>query len=159
MKRLTLFFLYFSSVVCFGFAQQKTSGSRERDTSHSHSDTIPKKPRITKVVLSVPSKTWQRQVAIEGLQKYIGTSIEYCIFYYGGKVDKNTGITYLYFGGTHPEQILTVKITKKDRMKFKYHPITEFSNKELCINGLLLNNHGSMEIMVHDPKQLKVVYT
>ena len=44
-------------------------------------------------------------------------------------------------------------------MKFKYQPITEFSNKELCINGLLLNNHGSLEISVYDPKQLKVVYT
>ena len=106
----TLFSLICSFTICTTFGQQKNSDSVKRDTLQTNADTTAKK-RVTKVVLAPPSKAWQRQSAIEDLQKYVGTSIDYCIFYYNGKVDKNTGTTYLYFGGSYPDQYLTLKIT------------------------------------------------
>jgi hypothetical protein len=154
----TLFSLILSFTIFATFGQQKNSASVKRDTLQTHADTTAKK-RVTKVVLAPPSKAWQRQSAIESLQKMVGNNIEYCIFFYGGNVNKHTGFTCLYFGASYPNQYLTVLIPKGDIGKFNYLPIAEFNNKELCIKGILTNNHGSMEIMVHDPKQLQVVYT
>ena len=154
----TLLSFIFSIAIYATFAQQKNSASVKHDSTQARSDTTVKN-RVTKVISAPPSELWQRQSAIERLKKMVGTNIEYCIFFYGGKINKDSKLTYLYFGASYPYQYLTVVIPKKDIGKFNYLPVREFKNKEICIEGVLSNNHGSLEVIVHNPKQLRVFYT
>ena len=152
MKYL-LFFLVSMSVTNVVRAQQQAK------TQRKVADSTSKISRITSVTLSAPSEEYQRESAIKYLNEMVGKKIEYCTFFYGGKYDANSGTTYLYFGAAKPNQNLTVLINKRDRKKFDYSPITKFVNKELCINGVVSNNNGSIEVNVSDPRQLRIVYT
>ena len=140
-------------------AQEKSKEGNDSITSKTILDSTAKKSRISKVVLLPPPKEWQRKIAIESLLKMTGQKITYCIFFYGSKYSKKSGNTFLYFGGNYPDQFLTVLIKGKDKGKFEIPPEVKFVNKEVCIKGVVLNSNGTPQIIVNNPKQLKVVFT
>jgi len=158
MKYLIPFIFFF--VICtYQLSAQQKGNLKDTAINKTDLDSSVKKSRIVKVVLAAPPKEWQRKVAIEDLLKMTGKQVEYCIFFYGGRYEKGSGKTFLYFGGNYPDQYLTVIIDKKDKQKFKFSPEVKFVDKELCIKGIVRNRDGIPEITVNDPGQLEIVFT
>ncbi len=73
---------------------------------------------------------------------------------YGGKAFENQ--TLLNVGGSHPNQLLTVFIDKKDYKNFKGEILTLYLNKRVSIKGKVSEFKGKPQIVVTDPKQIVV---
>jgi hypothetical protein len=57
---------------------------------------------------------------------------------------------------TSSNQIFTVLFWGSDRSKFKKPPETPYSEKEICVTGMIRSYQGKAEIVVKDPGQIKV---
>lgn len=63
--------------------------------------------------------------------------------------------TFLNFDKPYPKQIFTVVIWGENRSKFG-RPDQDFKGKRICVSGKITAYAGKPEIVVSDPKQIKV---
>ena len=64
--------------------------------------------------------------------------------------------TFLNFNKPYPNQVFTVVILGVDRGKFEKPPETLYSEKEICVTGIIQTYQGQPEIIVKEPSQIKV---
>lgn len=65
--------------------------------------------------------------------------------------------TFINFDKPHPNQTFTVLIWGIDRPKFAAPPESTFiAGKRVCATGLITDYRGKPEIIVHDPKEIRV---
>ena len=104
--------------------------------------------------------TPQAQVRItkEEINNHIGDSVILCNRIYGGGANARMpdSPTYLYVGNDFPKQILTVMISKKDRLQFGDRPEMMYAYKDVCISGKLIKEKGKPVIIVYKPEQIKI---
>jgi len=106
--------------------------------------------------LSVSSFS-QTKLKLSEVSSHIGDSV-----IVEGKVtdvryDIDSGATYLNLGGTNSKNSVTVVILGTDRDKFTVMPETAYKNKSVRVNGRVLGNSESPQIIVHDPVQIILV--
>lgn len=101
----------------------------------------------------------QTKIPSKEAAKHIGETVMVCDKVFGTKFFDNSGMTLLDLGGNHPNQFLTVVINKEDRDKFKNKPEDYFKGTNVCVTGKIIDYHGKPEIIVTDPKDLKIDMT
>jgi micrococcal nuclease len=108
------------------------------------------------VVLSVKASA-QTIIAAKDAAKHIGETVTITEKVFSGKYFENNKMTLLDLGGYNPNQLLTVMIPGADKEKFKGNPEVDYKGKEVSVTGKIVDYKGKPEIVVTDPKQLKVV--
>jgi micrococcal nuclease len=114
---------------------------------------------ITFITLIAGVASAQSKIPAKEAAKHIGETVMVCDKVYGTKFFDNSGMTLLDLGGNHPNQYLTVVINKEDRGKFKDKPEDYFKGTNVCVTGKIIDYHGKPEIIVNDPKDLKIDMT
>ena len=99
----------------------------------------------------------QTTIAVKSAAKHIGETVRICDKVFSGKLISSSNITQLNIGGYDPNQPLTIAIPNAARAKFKGKPELDYTGKDVIITGKLVAYKGKPEIIVSDPKQLKIV--
>jgi DNA/RNA endonuclease YhcR with UshA esterase domain len=109
-------------------------------------------------VLSVKASA-QTIIAAKDAAKHIGETVTITEKVFSGKYFENNKMTLLDLGGYNPNQLITVMIPGADKEKFKGNPEADYKGKEITVTGKIIDYKGKPEIVVTDPKQLKIVMT
>ena len=99
----------------------------------------------------------QTTVAVKNAAKHIGQTVKICDKVVDGKLITSSNATLLAIGGDNPSQQLTIMIPAADRAKFKGRPELDYRGKDVIVTGKLASYKGKPQIIVSDPKQIKVV--
>lgn len=98
----------------------------------------------------------QTTVAVKNAAKHIGQTVKICDKVFDGKLITSSNITLLNIGENASQQ-LTIMIPAADRAKFKGKPEIDYRGKDIIVTGKLATYKGKPEIIVSDPKQIKIV--
>ncbi|MES2278391.1 MAG: hypothetical protein V4592_20335 [Bacteroidota bacterium] len=101
----------------------------------------------------------QTVIPAKDAAKHIGETVTITDKVFSGKYFDSNKMTLLDIGGYNPNQLLTVMIPGADKEKFKGSPEVDYKGKDVTITGKIIDYKGKPEIIVNDPKQLKVVMT
>ncbi len=107
--------------------------------------------------LAIYSASAQTVIASKDAAKHIGDSVSITAKVFGGKLFSPSNMTLLDIGGYNPNQELTIMIPGTSREKFTGHPEVDYKGKDITVIGRIINYKGKPEIVVTDPKQLKLV--
>jgi len=99
----------------------------------------------------------QTVIASKDAAKHIGDSVTVTAKVFGGKLFTPSNMTLLDLGGENPNQDLTVMIGGLDRAKFSGAPEVDYKGKDVTVTGKIISYKGKPEIVVTNPKQLKLV--
>jgi hypothetical protein len=55
----------------------------------------------------------------------------------------------------YPRQIFTILIWGSDRLNFR-EPENQYSNKKVCVTGVIKDYSGTPEIVASDPHQIEI---
>lgn len=83
--------------------------------------------------------------------KHIGDTVTVCGKIFGGKYFDNSPknkITLLNMGAAFPKSPLTIVINGENRKNFKQAPEEFYSNKEVCIKGVVVEFKGKPQIVI-----------
>ena len=95
------------------------------------------------------------QVSQDSLQAYIGKQITYCNHVYGtyqGKGEKSP--IMLNLGAAYPNQSLTVVIFQRDLPNFKYNPLTDLKDEDICVTGQVEIYRDKLQIIAKKETQI-----
>lgn len=96
----------------------------------------------------------QTTVTAKEVVNYVGKEVTLCDSVYSARAMDN--ISLLNIGGKFPKEIITMVIFKSDRGKFKKEPVELYNNKRICITGKVTLYKDKLQIVVNDPKQIKI---
>jgi hypothetical protein len=99
----------------------------------------------------------QTIVTAKNASKHIGQTVKICDNVFDGKLVTPANITLLDIGGNNPNQQLTLMIPAAYRNKFKGRPEVDYRGKDVIVTGKLIAYKGKPEIIITNPKQLKIV--
>lgn len=87
--------------------------------------------------------------------QHIGDTVTVCGKIYGGKYfEGGNKITLLNMGDAYPRSPLTLVITAEDRTHFTNAPEEFYSNKNICITGVVKEYKGKPQIFIHSEKEI-----
>lgn len=64
--------------------------------------------------------------------------------------------TFVNFGRSHPNQVFTVVIWQRNRVKWQHRPEDLYLNHEVCVTGLIEMHEGTPQIVAENPAQISV---
>jgi S1/P1 Nuclease len=85
-----------------------------------------------------------------------GNKVTICDKVFTSKYFDGSQMTLLNLGAAYPNQKLTIMIKGDDRSKFKVAPDLAFTNKNICVTGVVEDYKGKPEIIVTDPTQIVI---
>jgi DNA/RNA endonuclease YhcR with UshA esterase domain len=97
-----------------------------------------------------------QKITPDDAAKHIGETVTICGKIYGGKYfDNGNKMTLLNMGAAYPKSPLTIVINAEDRKNFKNAPEDFFSNKTVCITGVVKEYKGKPQIFIQSEEDLK----
>jgi DNA/RNA endonuclease YhcR with UshA esterase domain len=96
----------------------------------------------------------QTEISVDSVAKHLGEKVKICSKVFGTKALDN--LTFINVGATYPNSPLTIVILAKDVPNFKEAPGTLYAGKNICVNGLIKEYKGKMEIEVSSPNEIIV---
>jgi hypothetical protein len=108
-------------------------------------------------LLFVYKASAQPTVAVKNAAKHIGQTVKICNKVFSGKLETASNNALLFIGSDDPDKALTVMIPAAYRAKFKGKPEVDYTGKDVTVTGKLAAYKGRSEIVISNPKQLKVV--
>ena len=96
----------------------------------------------------------QTTVTIKEVVNYVGKEVILCDSVYSARAMDN--ISLLNMGGKFPKEVITVVIFKSDKPKFGKEPVELYGNKRICVTGKVTIYKDKLQLVVNDPKQVKV---
>lgn len=96
----------------------------------------------------------QTSVTTKQVVNYVGKTVTLCDSVYSSRALDN--ISLLNLGGKFPKEIITMVVFKSDRTKFEKEPVEIYNNKRICITGKVTLYKDKLQIVVNDPKQVKL---
>lgn len=96
----------------------------------------------------------QTTVIAKEAVNYVGKTVTLCDSVYSARAMDN--ISLLNLGGKFPKEIITMVVFKSDRIKFQKEPVELYNNKRICITGKVTLYKDKLQIVVNDPKQIKL---
>ena len=94
------------------------------------------------------------EVPIDSVINYVGKSVTVCAKVFGSKTFEK--VTLLNLGAKHPDNPLTVAIQDKDRANFSLPPDQLFTDKLVCITGMVKLYKGKAEIVISKPEEIVI---
>ena len=98
----------------------------------------------------------QKMIDVKDAAKHVGETLTVCGKVFSTKLITPSNMTFLDLGGFHPDQLLTVVIKGEDRTKFTGQPEVDFKDKAVCVTGTIIDYKGKPEIVLSDPKDIKL---
>ena len=98
----------------------------------------------------------QKTIDVKDAAKHVGETLTVCGKVFSTKLITPSNMTFLDLGGFHPDQLLTVVIKGEDRRKFTGQPEVDFKDKAICVTGTIIDYKGKPEIVLSDPKDIKL---
>ncbi|WP_158995483.1 DNA-binding protein [Mucilaginibacter sp. L196] len=98
----------------------------------------------------------QKMIDVKDAAKHVGETLTVCGKVFSTKLITPSNMTFLDLGGFHPDQLLTVVIKGEDRSKFTGQPEVDFKGKSVCVTGTIIDYKGKPEIVLSDPKDIKL---
>jgi hypothetical protein len=91
-----------------------------------------------------------QKITPDDAAKHIGDTVTICGKIFGGKYfDRSEHkITLLNMGAAYPKSPLTIVIEEDDRKNFKTAPEEFYSNKNVCIKGVVKEFKGKPQITI-----------
>ncbi len=97
-----------------------------------------------------------QQITPDEAAKHIGETVTVCGKIYGGKYfEAGNKMTLLNMGAAFPKSPLTIVINADDRKNFKNPPEDFYSNKTVCIKGVVKEYKGKPQIFIQSEEDLK----
>ncbi len=100
----------------------------------------------------------QETISPEDASRFIGQQKTVCGMvastHFAAKSRKQP--TFINLGRPYPNQVFTVLIWGSDRSKFETPPEMLYSEREICVTGMIQSYNGRPEIFVKEPAQIKV---
>lgn len=96
----------------------------------------------------------QTNVSIKEVVNHVGKEITLCDSVYSARSLES--LSLLNLGGKFPKEVIRVVVFKSDRDKFEKEPVTLFENKRICVTGKVTLYKEKLQIVVNDPKQIKL---
>lgn len=98
----------------------------------------------------------QNVIATKDAAKHIGETVTIYDKVFSAKLISPSNMTFLDLGGYHPNELITVVIKGADRSKFKGAPEDYYKGRNVSVTGTAIDYKGKPEIVVTDPKQIKL---
>jgi hypothetical protein len=107
------------------------------------------------ITFETVTATYKNGIPVSDLKKYIGKKVTVCERVYGIKsTDK---VTFINVGAKYPNSPLTIVIFAKDRANFKF-PIDEmYQDKNICVQGEVVEYKGKAEIIVSKQADITIL--
>lgn len=96
----------------------------------------------------------QIKIPVDSAINHIGEKVVICSKVYGVKSTEK--VTFINLGSAYPKSPLTIVIFAKDLTNFEQSPSLLFSNKTICVTGVLKEYKGKAEIIVTKPEEISV---
>lgn len=96
----------------------------------------------------------QSKISIDSISAHVGDSVTVCSKVYGVKSLEK--ITFINLGADYPNALLTIIIHEEARSNFPEPAETMYSNKNICVSGIIKEYKGRYEIEVSNPREIKV---
>lgn len=96
----------------------------------------------------------QTAVTIKEVVNYVGKEVTLSDSVYTARTLDN--LSLLNLGGAFPKETITIVVFKADREKFEKEPVTLFEHKRISVTGKVSLYKDKLQIVVNEPKQLKV---
>lgn len=96
----------------------------------------------------------QTTVNIKEVVNYVGKEVVLCDSVYSARALE--GVSLLNLGGKFPKDVIAVVVFKSDRNKFEKEPVALFEHKRICVTGKVTLYKDKLQIVVNEPKQLKI---
>jgi hypothetical protein len=109
------------------------------------------------IVLFAGKVSAQTKIVAKDAAKHVGEEVSVTGKIFGSKLFANTNMTLLDMGGYNPNQELTLMIAGADHGKFSGKPEEDYKGKEVTVTGKIIDYKGKPEMVITDPKQIKVV--
>jgi len=106
------------------------------------------------LLLGITCVKAQTTVTIKEVVNYVGKEVILCDSVYSARAMES--ISLLNLGGKFPKEVITLVIFKSDKRKFKKEPVQLFENKRICVTGKVTLFKDKLQIVVNEPKQIKV---
>jgi len=111
------------------------------------------------ILLALPLHARDRQmVAPEEALRHHGQIVTVCGTVagtqYAGKIKGQP--TLLHLVKPYPEHVFTIVIWGTDRGKFEKVPEELYKNRDVCVEGLIVEHNGKPQIVVRDPSRMSV---
>ncbi|MBP9214563.1 MAG: hypothetical protein KBF36_08410 [Chitinophagaceae bacterium] len=87
---------------------------------------------------------------------HIGETVTVCGKIFGGKFFDKSEMTLLNMGAAFPKSPLTIVIAKDDRKNFKTAPEEFYSDKNVCITGVVKEYKGKPQIFIKSEDDIKI---
>lgn len=98
----------------------------------------------------------QTKISIDSISNHKDELVTVCGKVYGTKFLDKSQITFIDLGAVYPDAPLTIVILGKDRANFKENPETLYSDKQICVTGVIKEYKGKWEIDVETPKDITI---
>lgn len=98
----------------------------------------------------------QTKISIDSISNHKDELVTVCAKVYGIKFLDKSQITFIDLGAAYPDASLTVVILGKDRANFKEKPEALYSDKRICVTGVIKEYKGKPEIEVETPKNITI---
>lgn len=98
----------------------------------------------------------QTKISIDSVSSHKDQLVTVCGKVYGTKFLDKSQITFIDLGAAYPDAPLTIVILGKDRANFKESPETLYSDKQICVTGVIKEYKGKLEIDVETPKEIVI---
>jgi micrococcal nuclease len=89
----------------------------------------------------------QKMIDVKDAAKHVGETLTVCGKVFSTKLITPSNMTFLD---------LTVVIKGEDRSKFTGQPEVDFKDKAVCVTGTIIDYKGKPEIVLSDPKDIKL---
>ncbi|GMV77229.1 MAG: hypothetical protein AMXMBFR79_03640 [Chitinophagaceae bacterium] len=106
---------------------------------------------VCTVIISV---SYAQKLTPDEAAKRIGDTVTVCGKIYGGKFFDKNKLTLLNMGAAYPKSPLTIVIYGENRDKFKNAPEVFYSNKNVCIKGLVQEFKGKPQIIIKKENEI-----
>lgn len=99
----------------------------------------------------------QQKISDAEIKSNLQKEITYCDKVHGTFITNGKKkVIFLNLGSAYPAQKLTVAIFEGDWKKFDYKPAEHLKGKTICVSGKLILYKDKPEIIVNNPKQIKI---
>jgi len=97
------------------------------------------------------------QIPAEGAAEFVGREANVCGVVVGARYAENSEgqPTFMYMGADFPRHVFSIRIWGRDRSKWTTPP-EQLTGMTVCAEGEIRNANGRPEIVVNNPRQMRV---
>ncbi len=122
----------------------------------NHQNTMKKLFSVVALFVGMQFALHAQNIKPEDAANHLGETVTVCGKIFGGKFFDKSEMTLLNMGAAFPKSPLTIVIAKDDRKNFKTAPEEFYSDKNVCITGVVKEYKGKPQIFIKSEDDIKI---